>query len=289
MQRLQKKIELSNMGRQAIVSHIKSALHQKNIKLKCTNVPIKNLGNKDTQDKPHNVTTPNLNSMTMVPQLPQQLVNNQESMNLFQIREATIKAEILWALNVVGTHQSWNSVVKDVPVMKMMFPDSPTCQQIAISPAKIAYAVCHGLAPFFNEELLQKMDMCKKFVVCFDESLNKVAQKGQMDLLVRFWDEKLHQVQTRYVTSVFLSHCTAEDLLAKFTAGIRVENLKKIVQVRIDHFLLKIELIVHIYFGFLSYSRFRWMVPTSIGNFFDCSKNRKQLNTSWIWDHVDCT
>lgn len=49
------------------------------------------------------------------------------------------------------------------------------------------------------------------FTFSFDESLNKIAQKGQMDVIVRYWKD--NQVHTRYLTSMFLGHAAATDLL----------------------------------------------------------------------------
>lgn len=37
-----------------------------------------------------------------------------------------------------------------------------------------------------------------------------------MDVIVQFWDDKRHEVSGRYLTSVFLGHATANDLLEKF-------------------------------------------------------------------------
>lgn len=37
-----------------------------------------------------------------------------------------------------------------------------------------------------------------------------------MDVVVRYWDENESEVKTRYLTSVFLGHATAKDLLHGF-------------------------------------------------------------------------
>jgi len=71
-------------------------------------------------------------------------------------------------------------------------------------------------------------------VACFDEALNKVAQKGQMDIVIRFWDTATNQVSTRYLTSVFLGHATAKNLEEKFKEGLSGLNLDKLVQISMD-------------------------------------------------------
>ncbi len=46
---------------------------------------------------------------------------------------------------------------------------------------------------------------CEYIVVSFDESLNKKAQKGQMDIFVPFWDSKIESVRDIIFTP--WSHC----------------------------------------------------------------------------------
>lgn len=71
-------------------------------------------------------------------------------------------------------------------------------------------------------------------VVGFDESLNKVAQKNQMDLNIRFWNNEKDQVCSRYLTSCFLHHTTAEDLLEGLKAGLGEISTNKILQISMD-------------------------------------------------------
>ena len=93
-----------------------------------------------------------------------------------------------------------------------MFPDSGIAQKFTLSPAKLAYTIVHGIAPYFSEQLLQSIQECPYFVACFDEALNAVAQKGQMDIVIRFWDGSTNLVATRYLMSVLLGHATAKNL-----------------------------------------------------------------------------
>ena len=73
---------------------------------------------------------------------------------------------------------------------------------------------------FFAQALQDKLKSTESFVICFDESLNQVVQRGQMDLVVRYFDDAANQVITKYLTSVFLGRATATDLLVKFKEGI---------------------------------------------------------------------
>ena len=69
--------------------------------------------------------------------------------------------------------------------------------------------------PFFQSALASTLGKCDFYSVSFDESLNKIAQKGQMDIVVRFWrNDNIEQpeVSTRYLTSTFFKHAASTDL-----------------------------------------------------------------------------
>ena len=143
-------------------------------------------------------------------------------------------SEILWSLKVVMQHLSFNSCKDLSNTFQLMFPDSAIAKKFILSPAKVAYTIVHGLAPYFSENLLQSLQDCTFFVACFDEALNKIAQRGQMDIVVRFWDNDSNMVATRYLTSAFLGHATAKDLEEKFIEGLAGLNLNKLVQISMD-------------------------------------------------------
>lgn len=76
-------------------------------------------------------------------------------------------------------------------------------------------------------------------MIGFDESLNKVAQKEQMDVSVRFCMDdgspnKNSTVTSRYFGSAFWGHATASDLLNSFLLVIKDIELKKILQISMD-------------------------------------------------------
>lgn len=115
-----------------------------------------------------------------------------------------------------------------------MFPDSKIAESVTVGRTKMSYLVTFGLAPFFNQILLKEIADCAKYVICFDEALNKIAQKGQMDLVIRYWNTCKNRVESRYLTSVFLGHSTAKDLMEKFREGISGIPTKKLIQVSMD-------------------------------------------------------
>src|SRR6267154_5397540 len=112
--------------------------------------------------------------------------------------------------------------------------DSEVAQKFTMSKTKAAYSIVHGLAPYFKEKLDEEITKCPIFVACFDEAFNRIAQRGQMDIMIRYWSEDNNQVSTRYLTSVFLGHATAADLQANFLEDLGGLSLPKLIQVSMD-------------------------------------------------------
>ena len=69
-----------------------------------------------------------------------------------------------------------------------------------------------------------------KFIVkSFDESFNEVISKGQVDVLVRFWNTTENRVSTHYVNSVFMGNVTAANVLENYEAASEGFNNNKFI------------------------------------------------------------
>lgn len=158
------------------------------------------------------------------------------NVNSFVIKDEVVKAEIIWALNVVLTHSSNRSGGNASELFKIMFPDSIIADKFKMHKDKLSYVITYGLGPYFQNQLIKEINKCDFYCLSLDESLNKVSQKGQMDIIVRFWDTSKNEINTRYLTSVFLGHAKASDLLDSFTGSISGlgMSLKKIMQMETD-------------------------------------------------------
>jgi len=124
------------------------------------------------------------------------------AMSNFLIKDNVTKAEIIWALNGIMCHTSLRGASNAADLFPLMFPDSDIASRFRMQKDKNSYVVTYGLCPFFQEELASCVQKCAFFAVSFDESLNKVAQKGQMgemDIIVRFWN-RINEVSTCYLT-----------------------------------------------------------------------------------------
>ena len=57
-----------------------------------------------------------------------------------------------------------------------MFPDSEIASKFACGKTKMNHLLCFGIALFFKEKLLQKVNEVECVTIAFDESLNKDFQ-----------------------------------------------------------------------------------------------------------------
>ena len=93
-----------------------------------------------------------------------------------------------------------------------MFLDSETASQFSMRKTKSRYMISYGLAPHFKSRLREAVNSSIYYSLSFDESVNSVEQKCQLDVNVRFWNECRKIVKTRYHDSKFLDKPNAENL-----------------------------------------------------------------------------
>ena len=136
--------------------------------------------------------------------------------------------EIIWCLQAISSHKSLRSAEMDVKVFPLLFPDSEIAKSMQLGQSKMAYLIVHGISAFCQKSLLDEVVTLEHFMIGFDESLNKVSQKQQIDLNIRFWNNK-NVVKTCYFTSVFLERTQALDLLKEFIKALERLELKKLL------------------------------------------------------------
>ncbi|XP_054924653.1 uncharacterized protein [Dermacentor andersoni] len=154
--------------------------------------------------------------------------------DIFQRDTEVINAEVMWCLNAVMTHTSFRTAAASASLFPLMFPSSATAKKVQLGKDMVGYTIVYGLAPFFRESLVSELNQASYLVLAFDESLNKVAQKEQMDVLVRFWSDAEGSVKTRYLTSCFLGRTRAQDFLSAFKSATDGLSRSKILQISMD-------------------------------------------------------
>ena len=113
------------------------------------------------------------------------------------IKTATLKAEISWSLQVLMSNYSFNSCANKSDLFAVMFENSQIVQSSSLGSTKLSYNITFGLAPYVKNLLLESVDEVIYHSLSFDESYNRIMKKGQMDLLIKFWDSAEDGVQTR--------------------------------------------------------------------------------------------
>lgn len=152
----------------------------------------------------------------------------------FVLSDKILKAEILWVMHNNITHNSFNANQAISELFKQMFSDSHIADKFTCGRNKMSYLLTFGLAPYYVNELADQMKDLAHFVILFDESFNRVTKNEQMDVHVRFWDEQQHCAGTRYLTSKFLGHCSAKDLLYNLKDAIKHLDANKVIQISMD-------------------------------------------------------
>lgn len=225
-----KPIDLTSMGRTAVISHMKGKKHTEKLnfranpskltmffasqpEVKATASPPPPLPSSEQALQatssfsvvPHSQLNDNSNSK------PSQVAST--SLNSFVSREDTLRAEIWWCLNTVDKNHSFSSNNDISFILQQMFPTSTVAQKFTCGETKSMYLAVHGIAPYFSS-LLHKQTLQEPYVLLFDESLNKHMQTKQLDLWLRLWNADT--VQSKYFDSSFLGHACASDLINSF-------------------------------------------------------------------------
>ena len=139
----------------------------------------------------------------------------------------------MWALEILMNNYSNRSCVgKDqlfTSVSRQFY-----CPEISIGKTKASCVICYGLAPVFKLNLLDIVKQTPYVVTSFDDSYSNVIERGQMDVLVRFWDSNVNKVSTRYVNIEFLGKSSAGDVLQKFEDAYFELPKQKCIQISSD-------------------------------------------------------
>ena len=155
----------------------------------------------------------------------------QSSVNSYILNEAITDAEIFLIVEVVLKKCSLSSCDGKKELFQAMFKDSKIAKKFTCGSTKCSYVINFGIAPYFHNLLENALNFAPFYVACCDESHNDVLKKGQMDMLLRFWNEDTNMVATRY--SKFLGKAKAVDVHQKFKNCLSSLDSNKMIQVRI--------------------------------------------------------
>ena len=140
----------------------------------------------------------------------------QLSDNAFKLTdsEKVLKAEVLQALHVAQYNISFSSSADHSSLFKLMFPDSAIAACYRQSYSKIAYILKYGIADYLKEALLYDVKSVP-FTFKFDETTT-VQTKKQYDGYLQYWSPSKDQIVNAYCGSIFIGHCSSEDLATHY-------------------------------------------------------------------------
>ena len=130
------------------------------------------------------------------------------------LNQEVIAAEVYQALHVVATNQSFSSTNSDSKRFKKMFPRCEIAELYSQHANKTKYVIVYGIAPYVKKLLMEDVKdtfFCYKF----DETTTSQVKK-QYDGYVTYFSKEHKQVVTRYSGSLFLGHCSSQDLVSHF-------------------------------------------------------------------------
>ena len=195
----QNKIELSNMGEWAIKSHAKDKKHCDRLALYIQSDCIKFMPvSKGSAESPGASSASTFSS----------------TLDKFVLAEAATGAEIRWCPKYVVSSYSFGSCDGLADLFRSMFPDSTIAEKFCLQKCKCAYFSNHGIAPHCNSILMNNVKDSAFYAISLGESLNRIIQMGQMDIVVNFWDNFVNNECTRYLNSTFIGHVRYQDFLS---------------------------------------------------------------------------
>lgn len=227
---------LGNMGIKALKSHAKGKSH--NIKLEESRAMSNFFKPKSSSSTSNTLTsetvTTSLPDVSKTVDLTSTSLSSQSTISSKFHDGGKLNAEIRWTLKHILNGYSDNSCKETLQTFITMFPDSLIAAEMELGPNKMKYITNHGLAPHFKSILKADVTASEWVVASFDESLNKVTQDCEMDILVRFWDNNEDRVEVRYWDSMFFGHGTHKDIFNNFNNGLTGVDMSKLTQVSMD-------------------------------------------------------
>ena len=121
------------------------------------------------------------------------------------------EAECLWAFKVAEEDWSFSSCDNIKALFQRMFAGE-VCEKFSIAHTKMSYIVRHGLSEVLLTELVDDVNNSIETMTLLLDETTTAQVKKHCDFLVRFWSEKEDQVVTRYLTSTFFAHTSADEL-----------------------------------------------------------------------------
>lgn len=180
----------SSKGKQALLQHALTVKHKDNVKIK--------LNERQLQLRGQSVASGTSG------------ISNSNILQVFNVQDSVIKAELLWALKVVLHNMSGTSCDNIGQLFDCMF-NCDISKKFSMARTKFGYYVTEALGPHFREQMLD--DIANEyFTICYDETTNNESKK-EMQIKLRYFSECEGRIVENHLESFFIGHATAEILV----------------------------------------------------------------------------
>ena len=205
----------------AVKSHMTSSSHQARMRGRGAQLPMAMFCTTATSPPSTATALPSTSPQTTTTIINRGTTDVRQQ-TLCAVNTSTLRAEVLWCLDLATKHHSFNSNEGIGELFRNMFPDSDIAKSFALGKDKTGYIIKFGIAAYFKKQLVETINNAGPFVLMFDESLNKSSKKKQMDIHIRILEDGC--VRSRYFGSEFLGHAGADDLLQHIKVSLLSYN-----------------------------------------------------------------
>ena len=101
-------------------------------------------------------------------------------------------------------------------------------------PQDTRYTILYRIPPKFKKQLIYGLNASPFYTVTFDESLNSQVQMSQMDVGVRYWNNRKNIAETCYFDLKFMRRPNADVLLKNLDESISSLNRGLFLQLAMD-------------------------------------------------------
>ena len=119
-------------------------------------------------------------------------------------------------------------------MFQVMFPDSEIASQFTLGKTRARYTMLYGIDPEFKKQLIYDINASPFYTVSFDETPNSQVQMSQMDVGVRYWNNRKNIAETGYFDSKFMRQPNADVLLKNLDESISLLNRGQFLLLAID-------------------------------------------------------
>ena len=133
----------------------------------------------------------------------------------------------------VKSHFSYKACSDFMNILTNMCPECDIATKISLGKTKCRYMILCGLSSYYKNELIKRINDSIYYSLSFDEALNSVIQKYQMDVNIRYWDSTSNLLDSINVSTAKLK----EDSFLHLTMD--GPNVNRDVQNKFDNKLVK--------------------------------------------------